>query len=86
MEANRVVMATSASTASVSCTATTVQSSNNLPKHLSSQRPNTLGDIGGRGSGYSCTDAFYVASCMLSEFGQLVTYKQGCTQCFSVWY
>ncbi|XP_076001582.1 protein FAM193A isoform X2 [Genypterus blacodes] len=45
MEANRVVMATSASTASVSCTATTVQSSNNLPKHLSSQRPNTLDDV-----------------------------------------
>lgn len=34
METNRVVMATSASTSSVSCTATTVQSSNNPLIHL----------------------------------------------------
>ncbi|KAM9818309.1 protein FAM193A isoform 3-T3 [Syngnathus typhle] len=37
METNRVAMATSASMASVSCTATTVQSSNNLPIHLASK-------------------------------------------------
>ncbi|TKS68460.1 Protein FAM193A [Collichthys lucidus] len=43
METNRVVMATSASTSSVSCTATTVQSSNNPPIHLASKRPNSLG-------------------------------------------
>lgn len=47
MENNRVVMATSASTSSVSCTATTVQSSNNPPIHLASKRPNSLGNIGG---------------------------------------
>lgn len=47
MESNRVVMATSASTSSVSCTATTVQSSNNPPIHLASKRPNSLGNIGG---------------------------------------
>ncbi|XP_074518804.1 protein FAM193A isoform X5 [Halichoeres trimaculatus] len=46
METNRVVMATSASTSSVSCTATTVQSSNNPPIHLASKRPNSLGNIG----------------------------------------
>ncbi|XP_067106902.1 protein FAM193A isoform X1 [Osmerus mordax] len=45
LEANRVVMATSASTASVSCTATTVQSSNNPSIHLASKRPNSLGDV-----------------------------------------
>uniref|UniRef100_A0A667XAE2 Family with sequence similarity 193 member A n=1 Tax=Myripristis murdjan TaxID=586833 RepID=A0A667XAE2_9TELE len=45
MEANRVVMATSASTASVSCTATTVQSSNNPPIHLPSKRPDSLDDV-----------------------------------------
>lgn len=42
LEANKVVMATSASTASVSCTATTVQSSNNHIQ-VSSKRPNSLG-------------------------------------------
>lgn len=47
METNRVVMATSASTSSVSCTATTVQSSNNPPIHLASKRPNSLGNMGG---------------------------------------
>lgn len=51
METNRVVMATSASTSSVSCTATTVQSSNNPPIHLASKRPNSLGNIGSRSSG-----------------------------------
>ncbi|XP_075889968.1 protein FAM193A isoform X1 [Nelusetta ayraudi] len=45
MESNRVVMATSASTSSVSCTATTVQSSNNPPIHLASKRPNSLDDV-----------------------------------------
>uniref|UniRef100_A0AAX7UK19 FAM193 C-terminal domain-containing protein n=1 Tax=Astatotilapia calliptera TaxID=8154 RepID=A0AAX7UK19_ASTCA len=45
METNRVVMATSASTSSVSCTATTVQSSNNPPIHLASKRPNSLDDV-----------------------------------------
>ncbi|XP_067352856.1 protein FAM193A isoform X4 [Channa argus] len=45
METNRVVMATSASTSSVSCTATTVQSSNNPPIHLPSKRPNSLDDV-----------------------------------------
>ncbi|XP_028260342.1 protein FAM193A isoform X2 [Parambassis ranga] len=45
MENNRVVMATSASTSSVSCTATTVQSSNNPPIHLASKRPNSLDDV-----------------------------------------
>uniref|UniRef100_A0A8C7JC48 Family with sequence similarity 193 member A n=1 Tax=Oncorhynchus kisutch TaxID=8019 RepID=A0A8C7JC48_ONCKI len=44
LEANKVVMATSASTASVSCTATTVQSSNNHIQ-VSSKRPNSLGDV-----------------------------------------
>uniref|UniRef100_A0A8C7GJ88 Family with sequence similarity 193 member A n=1 Tax=Oncorhynchus kisutch TaxID=8019 RepID=A0A8C7GJ88_ONCKI len=44
LEANKVVMATSASTASVSCTATTVQSSDNHI-HVSSKRPNSLGDV-----------------------------------------
>uniref|UniRef100_A0A4W5P6G9 Family with sequence similarity 193 member A n=1 Tax=Hucho hucho TaxID=62062 RepID=A0A4W5P6G9_9TELE len=44
LEANKVVMATSASSASVSCTATTVQSSNNHI-HVSSKRPNSLGDV-----------------------------------------
>lgn len=52
METNRVVMATSASTSSVSCTATTVQSSNNPP----SKRPNSIGNIGSRSSGEVCTD------------------------------
>lgn len=37
METNRVVMATSASAASVSCTATTVQSSNSPLIHLRTQ-------------------------------------------------
>uniref|UniRef100_A0AAQ4Q0F5 FAM193 C-terminal domain-containing protein n=1 Tax=Gasterosteus aculeatus aculeatus TaxID=481459 RepID=A0AAQ4Q0F5_GASAC len=45
METNRVVMATSASTCSVSCTATTVQSSNNPLIHLASKRPNSLDDV-----------------------------------------
>ncbi|XP_056135462.1 protein FAM193A isoform X2 [Lampris incognitus] len=45
MDTSRVVMATSASTASVSCTATTVQSSNNPPIHLASKRPNFLDDV-----------------------------------------
>ncbi|XP_062244793.1 protein FAM193A isoform X2 [Platichthys flesus] len=45
METNRVVMATSASMSSVSCTATTVQSSNNLSIHLASKRPNSLDDV-----------------------------------------
>ncbi|XP_058496559.1 protein FAM193A isoform X1 [Solea solea] len=45
METNRVVMATSASMSSVSCTATTVQSSNNPPIHLASKRPNSLDDV-----------------------------------------
>uniref|UniRef100_A0AAQ5ZKX5 FAM193 C-terminal domain-containing protein n=1 Tax=Amphiprion ocellaris TaxID=80972 RepID=A0AAQ5ZKX5_AMPOC len=45
METNRVVMATSASTSSVSCTATTVQSSNNPPIHLASKRPNSIDDV-----------------------------------------
>lgn len=48
METNRVMMATSASMSSVSCTATTVQSSNNPPLHLAPQRPNSLGNIGGK--------------------------------------
>lgn len=51
METNRVVMATSASTSSVSCTATTVQSSNNPPIHLASKRPNSLGNLGCKSSG-----------------------------------
>ncbi|XP_035993360.1 protein FAM193A isoform X4 [Fundulus heteroclitus] len=45
METNRVVMATSAATSSVSCTATTVQSSNNPPIHLASKRPNTIDEV-----------------------------------------
>ncbi|XP_035033546.1 protein FAM193A isoform X4 [Hippoglossus stenolepis] len=45
METNRVVMATSASMSSVSCTATTVQSSNNPSIHLASKRPNSLDDV-----------------------------------------
>ncbi|KAJ8382964.1 hypothetical protein SKAU_G00037420 [Synaphobranchus kaupii] len=44
LEANRVVMATSSATSSVSCTATTVQSSNNQIK-VSSKRPTFLGDV-----------------------------------------
>ncbi|KAJ8416571.1 hypothetical protein AAFF_G00358590 [Aldrovandia affinis] len=44
MEANKVVMATSSATSSVSCTATTVQSSNNQIK-VSSKRPTFLGDV-----------------------------------------
>uniref|UniRef100_A0A3P8XIH3 FAM193 C-terminal domain-containing protein n=1 Tax=Esox lucius TaxID=8010 RepID=A0A3P8XIH3_ESOLU len=44
LEANKVAMATSASSASVSCTATTVQSSNNHIQ-VSSKRPNSLGDV-----------------------------------------
>ncbi|CAL8354103.1 unnamed protein product [Boreogadus saida] len=45
LESHRVAMATSGSTASVSCTATTVQSSNNPTLHLSSKRPNSLDDV-----------------------------------------
>ncbi|XP_037545642.1 protein FAM193A [Nematolebias whitei] len=45
LETNRVVMATSAATSSVSCTATTVQSSNNPPIHLASKRPNSIDDV-----------------------------------------
>uniref|UniRef100_A0A3P9JBW8 Family with sequence similarity 193 member A n=1 Tax=Oryzias latipes TaxID=8090 RepID=A0A3P9JBW8_ORYLA len=45
METNRVVMATSAATSSVSCTATTVQSSNNPPIHVASKRTNSIDDI-----------------------------------------
>ncbi|XP_061840114.1 protein FAM193A isoform X1 [Nerophis lumbriciformis] len=45
METNRVAMATSASMSSVSCTATTVQSSNNLPIHLAPKSPNSLDDV-----------------------------------------
>lgn len=52
MESNRVVMATSAATSSVSCTATTVQSSNNPPIHLASKRPNSIGNIGSRNSSW----------------------------------
>ncbi|XP_061108644.1 protein FAM193A-like isoform X3 [Conger conger] len=44
MEANRVVMATSSATSSVSCTATTVQSSNNQIT-VSPKRPTFLGDV-----------------------------------------
>ncbi|XP_066574217.1 protein FAM193A isoform X2 [Amia ocellicauda] len=44
MEANKVVMATSSATSSVSCTATTVQSSNNQIK-VSSKRPTSLGEV-----------------------------------------
>lgn len=42
MEANKVVMATSSATSSVSCTATTVQSSSNQFK-VSSKRPSSIG-------------------------------------------
>lgn len=42
MEANKVVMATSSATSSVSCTATTVQSSNSQFR-VSSKRPPSLG-------------------------------------------
>ncbi|KAI1887551.1 hypothetical protein AGOR_G00191480 [Albula goreensis] len=44
MEANKVVMATSSATSSVSCTATTVQSSNNQIK-VSSKRTASLGEV-----------------------------------------
>ncbi|KAK1174869.1 protein FAM193A-like isoform X2 [Acipenser oxyrinchus oxyrinchus] len=44
MEPNKVVMATSSATSSVSCTATTVQSSNNQIK-VSSKRPASLGEV-----------------------------------------
>lgn len=44
METNKVVMATSSATSSVSCTATTVQSSNSQFK-VSSKRPPSLGDV-----------------------------------------
>lgn len=42
MEANKVVMATSSATSSVSCTATTVQSSSSQFR-VSSKRPPSLG-------------------------------------------
>ncbi|XP_039088003.1 protein FAM193A isoform X2 [Hyaena hyaena] len=44
LEANKVVMATSSATSSVSCTATTVQSSNSQFK-VSSKRPPSLGEV-----------------------------------------
>ncbi|XP_071982293.1 protein FAM193A isoform X2 [Engystomops pustulosus] len=44
IEANKVVMATSSATSSVSCTATTVQSSSNQFK-VSSKRPSSIGDV-----------------------------------------
>ncbi|XP_054437852.1 protein FAM193A [Pteronotus mesoamericanus] len=44
MEANKVVMATSSATSSVSCTATTVQSSNSQFK-VSSRRPPSIGEV-----------------------------------------
>nr|XP_025854801.1 protein FAM193A isoform X2 [Vulpes vulpes] len=44
MEANKVVMATSSATSSVSCTATTVQSSNSQFK-VSSKRPPSIGEV-----------------------------------------
>ncbi|XP_076992359.1 protein FAM193A isoform X2 [Tamandua tetradactyla] len=44
MEANKVVMATSSATSSVSCTATTVQSSNSQFK-VSSKRPPSMGEV-----------------------------------------
>ncbi|XP_077136285.1 protein FAM193A isoform X2 [Ranitomeya variabilis] len=44
IEANKVVMATSSATSSVSCTATTVQSSTNQFK-VSSKRPSSIGDV-----------------------------------------
>lgn len=43
IEANKVVMATSSATSSVSCTATTVQSSSNQFK-VSSKRPSSIGE------------------------------------------
>lgn len=45
LEAKQVVMATSAATSSVSCTATTVQSSNNFLE-VASKRPTSLGKGG----------------------------------------
>lgn len=44
MEANKVVMATSSATSSVSCTATTVQSSNSQFK-VASKRPPSVGEV-----------------------------------------
>ncbi|KAM4809590.1 protein FAM193A [Rhinophrynus dorsalis] len=44
IEANKVVMATSSATSSVSCTATTVQSSSNQFK-MSSKRPSSIGEV-----------------------------------------
>ncbi|XP_006874158.1 PREDICTED: protein FAM193A [Chrysochloris asiatica] len=44
MEANKVVMATSSATSSVSCTATTVQSSNSQFR-VSSKRPPSIGEV-----------------------------------------
>ncbi|KAG8453412.1 hypothetical protein GDO86_000152 [Hymenochirus boettgeri] len=44
IEANKVVMATSSATSSVSCTATTVQSSSNHFK-VSSKRPSSIGEV-----------------------------------------
>ncbi|XP_044930812.1 protein FAM193A isoform X3 [Mustela putorius furo] len=44
MEVNKVVMATSSATSSVSCTATTVQSSNSQFK-VSSKRPPSIGEV-----------------------------------------
>ncbi|XP_038255369.1 protein FAM193A isoform X3 [Dermochelys coriacea] len=44
METNKVVMATSSATSSVSCTATTVQSSSNQFK-VSSKRPSSIGEV-----------------------------------------
>ncbi|XP_064142225.1 protein FAM193A isoform X1 [Loxodonta africana] len=44
MDANKVVMATSSATSSVSCTATTVQSSNSQFK-VSSKRPPSIGEV-----------------------------------------
>ncbi|KAM8940167.1 protein FAM193A [Pelodytes ibericus] len=44
IEANKVVMATSSATSSVSCTATTVQSSSNQFK-VSSKRPSSIGEV-----------------------------------------
>ncbi|KAJ3614806.1 hypothetical protein NHX12_018376 [Muraenolepis orangiensis] len=44
LESKRMAKATSGSTASVSCTTTTVQSSNNSDLHLASKRPSSLDD------------------------------------------
>ncbi|OCT99263.1 protein FAM193A [Xenopus laevis] len=44
IESNKVVMATSSATSSVSCTATTVQSSSNQFK-VSSKRPSSIGEV-----------------------------------------